>query len=450
MSLSFDRFRRAALAALLLCAFGVPAIAEDAPGIRAGGLVLHPHLRLDTGYDSNVFSEAVSEEPVATPMGRVNPFLIILTETPRVFEFNADIGAGWTQYFNSADENVRRQSGLDLNADVGVRFNASGLVSVKPSDRLRRTTRPSFNEAGDAYRTLSNEVNLELALHPGGALRADRLGFSGRLVGTQRIWRFADQPSLDRNGLGGLLELRWNFLPKTAVFIASSISTVRYEEPLSLPSDSTAVDSELSALSLTNVDASPLRAVAGLSGLITRRLSVLLQVGYGASLHAADPKFAGVIGEARASVDVTRSSLVSLGYRRDFSVGSFANFFTFHSIDLRAELRAAMIRAEVSAFVRFNDYSPVENPSGLLFIDGASPDLVERNDTTLGGSARVGFDVTPWFYIGVEYQLDSRSSNLEVFPPAVLEVPPPDPSRVRPSSPGYVRHQAFLTLDFHY
>jgi hypothetical protein len=175
-----------------------------------------------------------------------------------------------------------------------------------------------------------------------------------------------------------------------------------------------------------------------------------MQGGYGASLHATAPKFSGVIGEARSTVDVNRRSRVSLGYRRDFAVGSFANFFSFHNIDLRAEVNASIVRTELRGFVQFNDYSPIDNPSGLLFIDGASPDVVERNDTTIGGSARVGFDITPWFYTGVEYQLDSRSSNFEVFPPAVLEVPPPDPSRVRPTSPAYVRHQAFLTLDFHY
>lgn len=442
--------RQVAFAVAIASVASAPAVAQDAPGVRAGGLVLHPHLRLDAGYDSNVFAEAASEGPVGSPTGRINPFLIVLTSAPRAVDFNADVGAAWNQYFANSDENVGRQSGLDVNADLGVRFNASGLVSVKPSDRLRRTNRPAFNEAGDAYRTLTNEVNLELALHPGGALRTDRLGFSGRIVGSQRIWRYQNQPSLDRSGLGGLLELRWNFLPKTAVFIASSISTVRYDEPFSSPSDSTDEGADPAALSLANVDATPFRAVAGLSGLLTRRFSVLLQGGYGASMHETAPKFSGVIGEARFTVDATRRSKLSLGYRRDFAVGSFANFFSFHNIDLRANVDASILRTELRGFVQLNDYSAVDNTSGLFFIDGASPDVTERNDTTYGGSARVGFDVTPWFYTGIEYQFDARSSNFEVFPPAVLEVPPPDPSRVQPTSPGYVRHQAFLTLDFHY
>lgn len=438
----------AAAVAMLLPSAGAAQDSED--GVLAGGLRISPHLRLDGGYDSNVFAESVDEGAIGAPVARINPFLLVWTPRPRAIDFTADVGGAWTQFVDVGSENVSRQSGLDVNADVGLRLNASGLVSVRPSTMLRRSNRPSFNEAGDPYRMLTNEARAEIGFHPGGAVRSDRLGFSSRLVGIHRLWSYDSQPSLNRSGVGGLLELKWNFLPKTAAFVTTSIQTVQYAERFAEPADSSEETDSQSSLALENVDATPFRVVGGISGLITRRMSLLLQAGWGMSLHDRGESFSSVVGEARVTFDMTRRSRSSVGYRRDFGVGTFGNYFAFHGVDLKVGYDTSILRTEVRGFLQLNDYSPVTNASGLLFIDGASPDVVERDDVLYGGAATVGFDIASWFYAGLEYRLDARTSNLEIFPPAVLETPTPDVSRLFPSSPAYLRHQAFVTLDFHY
>ncbi len=449
--------RLAQLLFVVACAVAPAAHAQgEGPGVAAGGVLLHPHLQLDIGFDSNVFSESSDEAVNGGVLARIYPHLIVETPRPRVVDLDANVGARWRQYLTGADEGVTDQSGLDVLADLGIRFNASGIVSVRPSNSLRRVNDPAFNDAGEPYGSLSNEVRLELGFHPGGARRTDRLGFSGRIGGVQRIWRYDNQPSLDRSSLGGFLDIRYNFLPKTAVFVSSSVATLTYEGPFTLPAGSDVLDdvAALGALALPNSDALPLRAVAGLSGLLTRRLSVRAQVGYGATNHKSGDSFGSVVAAAGFTVDATARTRLGLAYSRDFDVSSFGNFFAYHRAEIFGEAGVSLLRVTGRVFGQLNSYGDLANPevtvvsggSGITFtpilIDGAPANPAQRDDTLVGGSLTVGFDLTDWFYTGLSYRMDLRSSNYAV-------VSASDPTAI-PASPDYLRHQAFLTLDFHY
>lgn len=429
----------------------VAAQSDPTTGIRAGRLVLNPHLVLSGGYDSNVFSESADEGVTGAPVLRINPYLAFSTPDPRSIDAAGNIGASWEQYFGNAESDVGGQSGLEVDANVGVRFNASGDFSVRPSDVFRLTNDPSFNEAGDPYRALSNEVRLELAVHPGGANRTSRMGFSGRAVGIHRLWNYTTQDSANRSAIGALLELKWNFLPKTAAVLSGSVLSQRYADAFTLPAGTDPSDvtenPNLQGLATENIDSLPVRVMGGVSGLLTHRFSILAQAGYGMSGHQSAPKFNGVIAEARLGFDFNERSRMHLGYRKDFTDSTFGNFISFHRAELGAEIKASIIRINTRIFGQLNEYgrfqSTLVGDIPLLVTDDVADGNVARNDTVVGGSVGVGFDVTRWFFAGVDYRLDLRVSDLEVRQPI-------NPLGLDPSSPGYVRHQTFLVLDFHY
>ena len=396
-----------------------PAHAED--GVAAGSLQLRPGIRLELGVDSSPLYLDASQDPQPSGTIRINPYIGISTPEPRALELFADLGAAWEQLLQ---EDASGQSGLDLEAAVGLRVNPNGVVSITPSDHLSWTNTPN-SRAGDPFRVLHNRFDIEVGLHPGGYGRSERLGRSGALGFQHRVWDYDSFDSLNRTGLGGRLELQWNFLPKTGVFITGAVDTLSY--------DSVSVTSVTSsgAVEVDNVDSLAIRASAGFTGFLSRRLSLLASGGFGQANYDLGEDAKTYLTHIEFGVHLSDTNRLRFGWEHNFEDAVLSNFITYHRVYADASVDAGALGLGLGAYVNLNTYSSMT--SGGTEVDVFNG---ERKDTLVGGQALVSYSVTDWFTMGLRYNPTIRDSTTTV-----------SDGSTAGQSADYVQHRALFFLD---
>lgn len=399
----------------------MPAMADD--GVAAGSLQLRPGLRLSGGVNSSPLYLDQSRDPTPSGLLRVNPYLGISTPEPRAVELYSDLGAAWEQYFAS---DASSQSGLDLDALLGIRVNPNGVVSITPQDHITWTNTPNRNASADPHRILQNEFDLILGLHPGGANRGERLGLSGELAFEHRLWDYADFESYDRNGVGGRLELQWNFLPKTAFFIGAAAERITWNQRTSVSSTTagqTTVD---------NVDSTNVRATGGFTGLLAPRFSLLLSGGYGLGNYESGQDAGTYLAHVQGTVHLADTNALRFGWEHNFEDVTLSNFVTYHRLYAEASANVGALGLGLSAFVRLNDYSTATT-------DGVESDIYngDRKDTIVGGQLEVSYRATSWLTMGLNYRPAIRDSTATFSSGSGSNV-----------SVDYIQHRAGFFLDF--
>ncbi len=424
------------VSSLTVALLPVGALAQTT-GIDLGEFRVHASLQFDTGYDTNIFYEDTDEEPVSSLRLSVAPGLSIETVEPRSVDLEGALTTTWEQYLQGSDGND--QSGLEVVGDLGVRFNADGLVSIRPSDELRRANDSAADETGEPLRLTRNTAELEVGFHTGGANRTDRLGFSGALYGRHQLWRYDFQPSSDQNSVGGGGRLVYNFLPKTGVFISAMIERITHVEA------QTEVF-EGAGAGIDNVDSTPYRFEAGLSGLLARRFGLLLRAGYGATNYDQDPTTGAALAQVELSVYPSGESQVFLGYKRDFQDAIYGNFLTYDRAYLGGELNGRLLSLKVDGFVQFNGYSDLGDQEVAPGFTAAQLfGTSERKDTVIGTVLGVDFHAASFFDVGTRYEFEARDSNIEyAFPGVTTGAPSTN------ASTSYGRHGIYLVLRLHY
>lgn len=417
-------FTKPTIIALSLALLGAglgaaPAHASD--GVAAGSLQLRPGLRLSVGVDSSPLFQDASRDPTPSGSIRVNPYLGVRTPEPRALELFADLGAAWEQLIQ---EDAKSQSGLDLEGHVGVRVNPNGVVSITPSDHLAWTNTPNTT-TGDPIRSLHNRFDLTVGLHPGGHGRSERLGLSGELGFQHRLWDYDSYDSLNRTGLGGRLELQWNFLPKTGIFVSSTVDTIRY--------DSASLSSVTSSgpTDIDNVDSLSVRAALGFTGFLTRRFSVLASGGYGLGNYDLGEDIKTYLTHVEFGVHLSDHNRIHFGWEHNFEDSFLSNFLTYHRIYAEASVDVGALGLGLGGYVNLNTYSSMT--SGGTEVDVFNG---ERKDTLVGADALVSYSVTDWFTMGLRYSPTVRDSTATISDGSVVG-----------QSADYVQHRAFFFLD---
>ncbi len=419
-------------------------LSASTDGLEAGGLSLAPRFRIETGYDTNAFYRSTdATRPTAVKLDLV-PSLSVSTLTPRVVDFGASANARFEQYLGGDDEAqreaFRRMGGVDLGLATFLRLNPQGVVSLMPALDYRRSNDPSSNASGDAWRNTYNQASVEIGLHPGGAARTSRMGISGYLRGFHRLYRFNLREQLDRDSLGGEVRLNWNILPKSAFFVLSSISTIRYKEPF-LTTNVQVGDNEVLEVANANSNAMPVRVSGGFDGLVTRRFGLLVRGGYGMGNYESGETVNTFVGQAQATVYPNQRTNFRLGYNRDVADSNLGNFLTFNRIYTGVTSAVGKLQASAIADVTFTSYARIENPT----FNGVSVYGTDsRQDTLLGGTLDLVYKITPWFGTGANYRLQVRDSNFSAA--SVINVNEVDPT----SSASFTRHAVSFVLQFGY
>lgn len=404
--------------------------AADDGGVPAGSLQLFPGLRLEFGLDTNPLYESPEEEPRPSGALLVNPYMGVRTPEPRMVDLTADLGAAWEQFLagesgSGLSTGANEQSGLDLEAGLGLRLNPRGLVSVAPSDRLAWATSPNLNAQGDPFRVLQNDFDLEVALHPGGYGDDERLGISGEAGVTYRTWRYDQYPDYDHDAIGGRLELQWNFLPKTAVFALGSVDKMSYRDREVVV---TMIDG---ASFVDNIDSFSARGSAGFTGLLTRRLSLLGSAGYGVGNYDSGRDPRTYLAHVDLGVHLNPNARLNLGWEHNFEDTLLSSFITYHRAYVTSTMTAGDLGFGLSGWVSVNRFSvPTSGGEEVDVYNG------DRDDTVVGGAADLNYTVTNWFTLGLRYSPAMRDSTATFADPSGEGI-----------SADYIQHRAFFYVD---
>ncbi|HET9551434.1 MAG TPA: outer membrane beta-barrel protein [Anaeromyxobacteraceae bacterium] len=304
---------RMALAALLLGSAS-PAWAGAGNGIRFGGSEgrLHPFLELEGRYDSNVYVNAFGTQ-ASDFIVHTRPGLTL--EVPgelATVELTAQLD--WAKYLGADDAATKDLSKLYAESQLRVGVNEKGTVALLVEDLFRRSDRPQALSFNAGVISNFNDLSLAVPWHPGGGALAVTVNggwsletyqqfFSGFVCSgsTSPLCNTDNLSKLGYNELRGGLEVRWKFLPRTAVVVSGGAFK-------RLPNDT--------AFSL---DAAGYRAQAGLTGLITPHVAATIEAGYG-STFSTTPSLGTWLLTADAEWLPTETASVKVGYAHDYAV----------------------------------------------------------------------------------------------------------------------------------
>lgn len=264
--------------ALLVAA---PANAGMGDGIRLGGGdgVLHPFLELSAAYDTNVYTSATGPQPDV--VFHIRPgFRLDVPGDAVVVEARA--AAERVQYLGISKD-TPKIDGWWGDAGLRLAVNPKGHVGLELRDAFRRSNQVQALSLGVPTISNYNVVSAMLPIMPGGGALIFAIGGDWAVEGYEPIagpslcpinpTPLIPDPRCDGSltkklgyqDVQGRGSFTWKFLPRTQATVDAGYSR-------RLPNDK-ALSPEVDTL----------RALAGVSGLVTTQLGATIRGGYGAS-----------------------------------------------------------------------------------------------------------------------------------------------------------------------
>ncbi len=394
-----------AAAAALVLAFA----AQAAPGngIRLGGSEahIHPFLDVEGRYDSNV-SYTATNQAISDLILHVRPGLeLVAPGELAAMEFSGNLD--WAQYMGLDSSDTTSLSKLYATAALAVALNRNGVVSARLDNTFaRQVSTTSLSAVATAVVSNQNTLSLSVPWKPGGGALV--LAANAQwLVETYENYR--DVPSVRLSDLGynqyrGGGELQWRFLPRTSGLLQAGYF------------------SRVPNLSKGAGEASGFDALAGVTGLMTPRISATAKVGYGSTTTNAKP--VGFVAKDASSVlaDVAAEWLpaetvsVKLGYTRTLGVDPTVSAYAADGVSGGFRVRLAE-RFAFKAGVRYDHLS-------FSSLAGASTDYVRVDPAVEGAFGR-------WLNVGLGYVYSQRTASSS-------------------STPNYSKNEAFLRVGVTY
>ena len=313
----------------------------EGSGYRAGDFEVHPGLAGEFGYDSNMFLRGKNEDPASAYRLRLTPSLSFATvgtqgrakqeaSSPSM-TFRAGVAGVYNEYIatRSPDpEKLSKFRNVGALANLELEILPNRPWGGRVHGNLVRTVQPSnLSDTSAAFNRINAGGGGELIWAPGGGLFDWRLGYRYSTT----MFEEARFESLNSGTHWMETRGRWRFLPRTAFVFDASQGFLRY--------------SSLGA-SANLLNANPIRARLGFSGLITDRFALLGMVGWGATFlnpgKVPQQNYDGVIGQAQITFYPTAApglsdtpreasltlSQVGVGYTRDFGESYLGGFYT--------------------------------------------------------------------------------------------------------------------------
>jgi hypothetical protein len=302
-----------------------------------------------------------------------------------------DLGATLTyrEYLSGGDD-VRKMRAFNPGLGGLLRLSSQQTLSLSLSDNFNRSQDPPYSPTASIITHDRNVASLEFKVAPGGG----RIQVLLRLNNILDLYETTGYEQANNMGNEGVLDLSWRWLPRTALFVQVAQGAVTY-----LKSDSTGVASY------------PLRATAGLRGLLTEKLGLTLAAGYGNGFYASGASPSGLgnvvlLGEILYNMSLT--SKVGLGYHHDFVNSPFVGHF-YNMDAVYAALREYIGgRVATAAYARFENRSYQGQGAG------------GRTDQVVIAGLTADYVIQRFFYIGVGYTLTlARTNNTATAIPGV-------------------------------
>ena len=393
-------------------------------------VMLHAGVGAEVGYDSNVFY-ADKVGVVGSPVAIVVPYLEFTNASrtgapPAGVFFEIEGSAGFRRYLSDADQvnGMGTPTGKKASDQPGFLPTANGILEFSSGQSLSLAFQDFFSRYEDAPYVLSvnpssplihysNDASAQLRWAPGGGRIQGVLRYANHFdaFNEQSGFGFADAISHQVS-----VDLSWKWLPKTALFLNVSQGYVTYLNDQSGNSPDT-----------KKVSSYPLHLLAGLRGLITRKTSVNLSVGYANAFYSDGPSPYGLAGHLSANVDLTVSPTLlnsfGLGYHHDFQNSIVGNYYNVDSVTAWAQQQVGgRLFAGVSGRYEHRAFQFAASSRADNFVQvGAVADYRPKS----------------WGYLGVGYSLLYNQAGTPT-------------SDTGPAGATYVKHQIFARLGVTY
>jgi hypothetical protein len=385
---------------------------------------MHLGVGAEGGYDSNVF---YSEAPIGAAIYRATMFgqLSNASRTGAVSrQLSFDVRAGLQyrryQFIDDLPAGVNTDAYKDAwmpTAGLAISVG-SGQVGFGLADTFVRMEDAPYAVGQQPIVRDNNQASAEVRWSPGG----------GRLTGVLRYTNMIDifetdgysYANSDTNQL--MLDIGWKWLPKTAVFLDVQQGYITYLN-----------DADAAAHGKTS--SYPLRATAGLRGLLTARTSAILSVGYVNAFYSGNNvSTGGFLGSTYAELAFTLRptflSRVVAGYRHDFENTVIATFSYNETVYVSyVQQIASRLALDLSGRYVYRNYQGFR-PTGAM-----GP-VESRTDNFFQAGATLDYFVRNWIYAGVGYAIMANDSTVAAAP----NVPQVD----------YLKQQVFVRLGVTY
>ncbi len=420
----------------------------DAPpkpnGIKIGDGRLHPFLSVRASYDSaagffpsgtgGTGTEAIRGDFIITPSAG----LAFALDTPSTaVNFKGQGGFVW--YTGLVTPGATPMSYVNALVGLDTAFNKTGPVEIQLGDTFSRSNATANLASSIGIISLFNSAYLAVPIHPGGGaisvtpkIRWDVEFFSPQLATSRGLTGCGTtdircNPTLlqemNYSNLNASLGGKWKFLPKTAVVADLQFDWRSYFNT-SDPARPTTPGTPAQTAG-TNLTAYILRGTAGLSGLITSRLSVLALIGGAGDFGLGR----GVSPLAQAEVAYLGSEItVRGGYL--LTMNAVPVYGTFGQHRGYADFRATFFGRLTTRLFGAFDY--IDFPAINDTVGGTTM-LVDRNDFFVTVQAEVTVQIISILSAGVSYNLGWRI-----------------PGTGAPVGNQYVRHEPALTVTLSY
>lgn len=310
-------------------AFGIPR-AEDGRGIKVGERsTFHTGFALGFGVDTNVYSNAKSEDKVASSalwpsawIGIGNRDIrdgLLMTpaeRTVRWFDYNVSLLAGFRQYL-SRQADVRSVPKFSIGAQIRLAILPGRRFSIHlDEDFFRGASAGNQQTFGTElnFNRIDHRGQLTFYLRPGGGRLSFGAGYRSQYLNFQDDDLFRSNRIL--NGL--YTEAKWRFLPRSSVLMTYTLDFTYYQQ--------CCVDIGTGR----NEDNYAHRLLAGYRGQVVDKLAIEAMAGWGAGFYRQDangPSFNSFIGQVAVNYFPTLRSLVHVSLYRNFQDSLFGNFY---------------------------------------------------------------------------------------------------------------------------
>lgn len=388
-------FTLLAIAAPASAQLSAPIHYNEGPGVTlTEGLVFHPGVEVEGRYDSN---PTLANEETGSPYMRLIAHLHLATLSPQrltdgsgkvaqqQLEFRLESAFAYREYFND-DAAISEQRGLEIDAAMRTKWKPTRSFSLEVADNFSRavTARNALVAQGDTIdQTIArdrNEVSATANITPGGGLLNVALGYSMLLD------IFEESGINQANKLFHQISLltTYRLLPQTAAMLEVMQQFSNYYNQ--------------TGSSLLNSESKPLRVSAGLSGLITPRLSLLLKAGFGHGFYDTGKSFKSIITWAELGYQIGPTARARIGFSRNFTDSPFANYYVDTTVYAGYDhLIMSRLVLRLQASYVYRTYEGFNALTGLGIND------LDMNLAT--GTLGIDYKIRDWVYVGLGYDL---------------------------------------------
>lgn len=390
-----DRVTRPRLATPLLALALAAALAVPAGEARAAGDLgfkigeagrLHLSLELAGQYDTNIFYSSVGTATGGWVVDVIPGFDMQVAGNTASLDLKGALDA--KQYVTSVAKDLSRVFGT---ASLGAGLNRHGAIGLELTDAFAHSDQTPSLSVAQTVISNHNDLQLQVPLRPGGG--ALQLTLGGQWVKEsfeQYVTALGCDPAINPtcvpgnigaygyNQYGGSAEVRWRFLPRTALVLDGNY----FQRS---PDDLTVSRKVRGA-----------RGNAGLAGLVTTRLAVTLKGGWGTAFDSPGFTYSTWLANVELQYVTQGPVGAKIGYLHDFRADPGTDYAVY-SVD-RAYLEGRLLiggRLTLRATASWDALKYV--------INGVTSNVISLVPA-------VDYELLRWVYVGASYTLTSRST----------------------------------------